>query len=203
MISPSLIEKIKPVLSGFALIPCSTEACDTILNAGNGLFLTGAKLEPATNWVSVLIPTVPSKIRKQHGEVEINSSLLSDEIERVCSVRPAHVKLYGRNKPEAPHRTWMAFFVKAPHSSFRVFDESGIARSFKKQQSIEFCKRCNGHYPAKDYSRAPSCSNYGSTNHAADSFMAATKFRNCGGPHQSDSRRFLARPTCSRAPTKE
>ncbi|KHJ34645.1 putative eka-like protein [Erysiphe necator] len=203
MNSPSLIGKIKPVRSGFALSPCSTEARDTILNAGNALFLTGAKLEPATNWVSVLIPTVPSKIRKQHDEVEINSSLLSDEIERVCSVRPAHVKLYGRNKPEAPHRTWMAFFVKAPHSGFRVFDESGISRSFKKQQPIEFCKRCNGHYPAKNYSRAPFCSNCGSTNHAVDSCMAATKCRNCGGPHRSDSRRCLARPIRSGAPTKE
>ncbi|KHJ30373.1 putative eka-like protein [Erysiphe necator] len=203
MISPSLIGKIKPVRSGFALSPCSTEARDTIWNAGNGLFLTGAKLEPATNWVSVLIPTVPSKIRKQHGEVEINSSLLSDEIKRVCSVRPTHVKLYVHNKSEAPHRTWMAFFVKAPHSGFRVFDESGIARAFKKQQPIEFCKRCNGHHPAKNCSRAPSCSNCGSTNHAADSCMAVTKCRNCGGPHRSDSRRCLARPTRSGAPTKE
>lgn len=203
MISPSLIGKIKPVQSGFALSPCSTEAREAILEAGNGLFLSGAKLEPATNWVSVLIPTVPSSICKEQGEVEISSSLLSDEIERVCSMRPAHVKLYGRNKAEAPHRTWMAFFEKAPTKGFRVFDESGIARSFKKQQPIEFCKRCNGHHPAKNCSRAPSCSNCGSTNHTIEICMAATKCRNCGGPHRSDSRRCLARPTRSGAPTKE
>ena len=109
-ISPALIGKIKPVRSGFALSPSSTEAHEAILNAGNGLFLSGAKLEPATNWVLVLIPTLPSSIRKEQGEVEISSSLLSDEIERVFSMRHAYVKLYGRNKPEAPHRTWMAFF---------------------------------------------------------------------------------------------
>ncbi|KHJ32088.1 putative eka-like protein [Erysiphe necator] len=33
--------------------------------------------------------------------------------------------------------------------------------------------------------------------------MAATKCRNCGGPHRSDIRRCLARPTRSGAPTKE
>lgn len=33
--------------------------------------------------------------------------------------------------------------------------------------------------------------------------MTATKCRNCSGPHRSDSRRCLARPTRSGAPTKE
>ncbi|KHJ33173.1 putative eka-like protein [Erysiphe necator] len=40
-ISPTLIGRIKPVNSGFALSPCSTEARDKILNAGNGIFLSG------------------------------------------------------------------------------------------------------------------------------------------------------------------
>ncbi|KHJ31587.1 putative eka-like protein [Erysiphe necator] len=66
-ISPSLIGKIKPVHSGFALSPCSTEARQAIWDAGNGLFLSGAKLEPATNWIPVIIPTVPSSIRKVQG----------------------------------------------------------------------------------------------------------------------------------------
>ncbi|KHJ33884.1 putative eka-like protein [Erysiphe necator] len=33
--------------------------------------------------------------------------------------------------------------------------------------------------------------------------MAATKCRNCEGPHRSDSHRCLARPTCSGIPTKQ
>ncbi|KHJ30720.1 putative eka-like protein [Erysiphe necator] len=97
----------------------------------------------------------------------------------------------------------MAFFSKAPRGSFKVFDESGVARPFKKQQPLEFCKRCNGHHPTKNCSRAPSCGNCGSTNHSEDLCMAVTKCRNCGGPHRSDSRRCLARPTRSGAPTKE
>ncbi|KHJ30087.1 putative eka-like protein [Erysiphe necator] len=203
VISPSLNGKINPVRSGFALSPCSTEARDTILNAGNGLFLSGAKSEPATNWVSVQITTVLSKTRKRQGEVEISISLLSNEIERVCSVRPAHVKLYGRSKPEVPHKTWMGVLVKALQSGFRVFDESGIARSFKQQQPLEFCKRCNGHHPAKNCSRSLSCSNCDSTNNAADSCMTATKCRYCGGPYQPESRRCLACSTRAAALTKE
>ncbi|KHJ34349.1 putative eka-like protein [Erysiphe necator] len=142
-ISPSLFEKIKPVNSGFALSPCSTEAHETILNAGNGLFLLGAKLESATNWIPMIIRTVPTSIRKVQEEIEVSSSMLIDKVERVCSIRPAHMKL------------------------------------------------------------APSCGNCGSTNHTEDLCTAATKCRNCGGPHRSDSHRFLARPTRSGAPTKE
>ncbi|KHJ33346.1 putative eka-like protein [Erysiphe necator] len=130
-ISPTLIGRIKPIHSGFALSPCSTEAREKVLNARNGLFLTGAKLEEATNWATVLIPTVPAVIRKEQGEVEVSNSMLADEVERVCSMRPAYLKLFGGNKTEAPHRTWMAFFPKAPRGSFNVFDESGIARPFK------------------------------------------------------------------------
>ncbi|KHJ31062.1 putative eka-like protein [Erysiphe necator] len=125
-----------PVNSGFALSPCSAEAREVILKAGNEFFFPGAKLETATNWVPFLIPTVPSFIRKEQGQVGVSSSMLSNDIERVCSMQPAYVKLYGQNKSDAPHRTWMALFSKAPHCGYRVFDESGIARPFKKQQPL-------------------------------------------------------------------
>ncbi|KHJ30729.1 putative eka-like protein [Erysiphe necator] len=201
--SPTLIGKIKPVNSGLALSPYSTEARKKILNAGNGLFLTGAKLEAATNWVTVLIPTALAVIRKELGKVEVINIMLADEVGRVCSIWPAHSKLYGGNKAEAPHRTWIAFFPKAPRGSFKVFDESGVARPFKKQQPLGFCKRCNVHYSIEHCSRPPSCGNCGSTNHTKDLCMVATKGRNCGGPHRSDSRRSFARPTCSCTLIKE
>ncbi|POS82576.1 hypothetical protein EPUL_004491, partial [Erysiphe pulchra] len=66
-ISPSLIGRVKPVHSGFALSPCSPEASEEIIKAGNGLFLSGAKLEIATNWASVLVPTVPASIKMEQG----------------------------------------------------------------------------------------------------------------------------------------
>lgn len=141
----SLIGKIKLVYSGFALSPYSTEAREKIPNAGYGLFMTWAKLETVTNWVSVLIQTVPAFIRKGQGEVEVSKSMLADEVERIWSVRPAHLKLYWGKKAEVPHRTWMAFLPKAPRDSFKVFDESGIAMPFKKQRTFEFCKGCSEH----------------------------------------------------------
>ncbi|POS88324.1 hypothetical protein EPUL_000737 [Erysiphe pulchra] len=165
--------------------------------------MSGTKLEPATNWVSVIVPTVPASIRTLQGKVEVNKSMLADEIERVSSVRPSFVKLHGHNNPAATHRTWMALFAKAPRPGFRVFDESGLVMLRKKKKSLEFFKRCNGHHSSKNCSRASSCGNCGSTMHIKDFCMAATKCKNCGRPHCSDSCRCLARPTRSRIPTEE
>ncbi|POS85330.1 hypothetical protein EPUL_003323 [Erysiphe pulchra] len=58
-VSPSAIGTIKSVRSGFALSPCTNEAREAFLNAAIRLSPFGAKLESATNWTSVLIPTVP------------------------------------------------------------------------------------------------------------------------------------------------
>lgn len=154
-VSPTSIGAIKPVRSGFLLSPSNNEARTALLNAAIRLASHGAKLESATNWVPVIIPTVPKSIKTLEGCIEISKEILSDEIERVTSLRPASIKLFRRNCPEAPHRTWIAYFEKAPRSGFRVFDESGVVRAFKKQQIRIFCKRCNGHHCPKNCSRAP------------------------------------------------
>ncbi|KHJ30492.1 putative eka-like protein [Erysiphe necator] len=117
------------------------------------------------------------------GQVEVTKSMLADEIERVSTIRPTFVKPYGASNPDAPPRTWMAFFSEIPRTGFRVFDESGVTRNFNKKQQIEFCKRCNGHHNIRTCLRAPSCGNCGSTMYSQDMCMAATKCRNCGGPH--------------------
>ncbi|KHJ34066.1 putative eka-like protein [Erysiphe necator] len=137
------------------------------------------------------------------GQFEVTKSMLADEIERVSNKRPTFVKPYGASNPDAPHRTWMAFFSEIPRTGFRVFDESGVTRNFNKKQQIEFCKRCNGHHNIRTCSRAPSCGNCGSTMYSQDMCIAATKCRNCGGPHRSDSHRCLARPTRTSKPEKE
>ncbi|KHJ36125.1 putative eka-like protein [Erysiphe necator] len=202
-VSPASIGLIKPLRSGFALSPCSNEAREELLQVSGGLFLSGAKLEPANQWVPLLMPTVPRSINTLQGHMEVTKEMLSDEIERVSSVRPEALKFYGNHKPDAPHRTWLALFTKLPKSGFRVFDESGITHVLKKQIAIDFCKRCNGHHSSKFCSRAPSCGNCGSNMHTQDNCKAATRCRNCRGPHRSDSRRCLARPTRHGAPTKE
>ncbi|KHJ33226.1 putative eka-like protein [Erysiphe necator] len=130
-ISPASIGRIKPVHTGFALSPCNDDAREKILEGQHGLFMTGAKLEPATNWVSVIVPTVPAYIRILQGKVEVSNTMLADEIERESLERPSYLKLYGQNNPAALHRTWMAFFPKAPRPGFRVFDESGLAMPYK------------------------------------------------------------------------
>ncbi|KHJ30669.1 putative eka-like protein [Erysiphe necator] len=117
-LSPAGIREV--IVKKLHISPKLIEAREEILKAGNGLFLSGAKLDAATNWISVLVPTVPAFVHMEHGKVEVSKSMLSDEIERVCSERPAHLKLYGQNNSEAPHRTWMAFFTKAPRAGFRV-----------------------------------------------------------------------------------
>lgn len=96
----------------------------------------------------------------------------------------------------------MAFFTDTPRDGFRVFDESGITKVFKKKQTREFCKHCNAHHNTKTCSRAPSCGNCGSTMHAQGDCKVLTKCWNCGGAHRSDSRRCLARPTRFGDPTK-
>ncbi|KAI0992422.1 hypothetical protein K3495_g15763, partial [Podosphaera aphanis] len=202
-ISPAHIGLIKPIRSGFALSPSNPNAREALLQAANGLFLTGAKLVPAENLVPLLIPTVPAFIYTDKGRVVVTHEMLSDEIERVSSVRPTTVKLFGSVNNDAPHRTWLGLFSKAPRPGFRVFDESGLAKVFKKQDPIDFCKRCNGHHSTRNCSRAPSCGNCGSTMHTQDACQALTRCRNCGGPHRSDSHRCLARPTRTGPPTKE
>ncbi|KHJ35116.1 putative eka-like protein [Erysiphe necator] len=202
-ISPASIGLIKPVLSGFAISPSNEKSRKNLLAAAGGLFMSGATLEAASNWTPLLVPTVPRSITMLEGQVEVTKSMLADEIERVSTIRPTFVKPYGVSNPDAPHRTWMAFFSEIPRTGFRVFDESGVTRNSKKKKQIEFCKRCNGHHNIRTCSRAPSCGNCGSTMHSQDMCIAATKCRNCGGPRRSDSHRCLARPTRSSKPTKE
>lgn len=202
-ISPTSIGTIKPVRSGYALSPRNDETRQELLKSALRLSSCDAKLEAASNWTPVMIPTVPASIYTLAGRVEVTKEILADEIERVSSERPASLRLYGRNLPNAPHRTWIAYFNRAPRPGFRVFDESGIVRKLKKSQPLDFCKRCNGHHSSKNCSRAPSCGNCGSTMHSEDICKAITKCKNCGGPHRSDSRRCLARPTRTGTPTKE
>lgn len=108
----------------------------------------------------------------KYGQVEVSKSMLIDKIERVSSKHPALVKLYGTTNPEAPHRPWLALFSEAPRTGFRVFDESGITKIFKKKQPIEFFKQCNRHNSTRNYSRALFCGNCGSTMHSKDVCMA-------------------------------
>lgn len=129
--------------------------------------------------------------------------MLANEIEMATSIRSSYSKLCCRNIIEAPHRTWMGFFAKAPRADFRLFDKSGRMRPFKKQQPIEFCKYCNGYHSPKNCSRAPYCGDCGSELHSQDSCLALTKCRTYGGPHRTVTLKYFARHTRTGLPTKE
>lgn len=127
-------------------------------------------MEPATNWPSVLVPTVLAIIHMEQGQVKVSKSMLSNKIGRACSVWLAHLRLNCGNKSEAPYTTWMAYFSQH-HVAISVIDESEIMRPHKKQQSLEFYKHSNGHHPIKDYSRVLPCGTCVSTNQNTNKYM--------------------------------
>ncbi|POS88054.1 hypothetical protein EPUL_000477 [Erysiphe pulchra] len=202
-ISLASIGLIKPIRTGFTISPCSSGAREALLRTNIGLLDTGAKLEPASDLVPLLVPIVPKFIRTIQCQMEVTKEMLTSEMERVTSIRPTSVRYYGTSNIEAPHRTWIAYFHKFPRPGFRVFDESWRVTLFKKKKAIDFCKLCNGYHPTRNCSRAPSCGNCGSCMHSQKDCKASTKCKNCGGPHRSDNHKCLARPSRHGSPTKE
>ncbi|POS84900.1 hypothetical protein EPUL_004476 [Erysiphe pulchra] len=89
-----------PVHSGFAISPSSTEARNAFLKAENDFFLTGAILDQSTNWIPVIIPTVPSPIRKENRENENGNYSWNTQEEVACpgaSRLSSSVDLYVKN----------------------------------------------------------------------------------------------------------
>ncbi|POS82938.1 hypothetical protein EPUL_004724 [Erysiphe pulchra] len=103
-ISPAQIGTIQPVRSGFTISP-QNNSTQELLTAAVRLSSSGAKLEAASNWTFAMIPTVPNSIFTEKGQVEITKEMLANEIERVTLIGLASLRLYGRNLPNAPHRT--------------------------------------------------------------------------------------------------
>ncbi|KAI0997130.1 hypothetical protein K3495_g11057 [Podosphaera aphanis] len=131
--------------------------------------------------------------------------MVSDEITRVNNTVPSKVRPHGKSRLGTPHQSWLAYFEKAsaPRAGFRLFDESRIAVRHNPQRSVQQCKRCLDFHGTRGCSRAPACWNCSSKMHSTAECKAHTKCRNCGGPHRSDSRNCLARPTRSGPVTKE
>ncbi len=163
------------------------------------------KLEQASNLVALRIATVPVEIKYTKGTVSVTTQMVAEEIFRVTGKVPTQVRPYGATKIGAKFQNWQALFLResAPRPGFRLFFESGMASTFRPRRPIEQCKRCLGFHATRGCSRAPACWNCGSTMHSAAECPAPTRCRNCGGPHRSDSRNCLARPTRSGPVTKE
>ncbi|POS87559.1 hypothetical protein EPUL_000920 [Erysiphe pulchra] len=104
------------------------------------------------------------------------------------------VMIQGRQDQE---RVWHREIEKKEAEFIRDYIRKAIACL------ADFRKRCNGYHPTRYCSRAPSCGNCGSCMHSQNDCKAFTKRKNCGGPHRSDSHKFLARPSRYGGPTKE
>ena len=133
------------------------------------------------------------------------TEMVADEITRTTKAVPVRVRPHGKGRVGAPYQTWIAHFERAsiPRPGFRLFDDSGIAARYTPKQAISQCKRCLQFHGTRGCSRAPACWNCTSTMHSSAECKAHTKCRNCGGPHRSDSRDCLARPTKSGSASKE
>ncbi|KHJ30326.1 putative eka-like protein [Erysiphe necator] len=193
-----------PVASGYAIIAKDETGRQLLLSLSERL-PEDILLEAARDWVSYMLPNIPTHIVTIEGRKPVAESEVITELERVTGLTPKSVRYRGKSKVGALYRTWMVFFDKdsAPKPGFRLFDDSGRATPLKPRQSKLNCKRCLGFHSTGCCSRAPACGRCGSIMHLEEECKALTKCRNCGGPHRSDSRKCLARPTKAGKPTKE
>ena len=202
---PVIIEHVHRVPSGFGLTAKDKETRQSLLDSAEAFTTLGAKLEEASDLVVLRISTVPLALNTVMGRLIVSEELIRDEILRVTDTIPLKVRPHGKSRLGAPFQSWLAHFEKAsaPRPGFRLFDESGVAVRHQSQRTVQQCKRCLEFHGTRGCSRAPACWNCSSKMHSTSDCKAHTKCRNCGGPHRSDSRSCLARPTRSGPVTKE
>ncbi|CCU74722.1 EKA-like protein [Blumeria hordei DH14] len=181
-VSSSNIEHVYRVPTGFAMKAKNEEARQLLLNAAESFSKVEAKLETASDLAALRIATVPVTLYTLMGKVTVTEEMVAEEITRTTKAVPR---------------------ASAPRPGFRLFDDSGIAVCHKSKQAISQCKRCLQFHGTRGCSRAPAWWNCTSTMHSSAECKAHTKCRNCGGPHRSDSRDCLARPTKSGPASKE
>ncbi|POS81712.1 hypothetical protein EPUL_006552, partial [Erysiphe pulchra] len=125
--------------TGFALTTKGKEIRQKLLNNSDGISTLGAKLEPASDLIKYGIATVPVTLKTSNGSVTVDDTNLTNEIIRVTNVAPKMVRVHGKSRAVAPHRSWLAHFPRehAPRPGFRLFDESGVAITYKPRQPIQ------------------------------------------------------------------
>lgn len=202
---PTTIGHVYRVPTGFAIKAKDEETRQSLLDSAEAFTPLGAKLEKASDLVVLRFSTVPVALNTAMGRIIFTEELIRDEIVRNTDMTPLKVRPHGKNRLGAPQQSWLAYFkrVSAPRPGFRLFDESGVAVRHQPKRTVQQCKRCLEFHGTRGCSRAPTCWNCSSKMHSTSECKAHTKCRNCGGPHRSDSRSCLARPTRSGPVTKE
>ncbi|KHJ31150.1 putative eka-like protein [Erysiphe necator] len=131
--TPSDITHITRTPTGFALTVKGKETRQKLLNDSDGISTQGAKLEPASDLITYRIATVPVALRTSNRSVTVDDTNLTSEIVRVTNVASKMVRVHGKTRVGAPHRSWLAHFPRdqASRPGFRLFDESGVAVLYK------------------------------------------------------------------------
>ena len=151
-----------------------------------------------------MLPNIPTHIVSLNGRVTVSEKEIICEIERVTGAIAKSVRHEGKTKFAAPYRTRVAYFdsENAPHYGFRLFENSRRAYPKKQWGPPVVCIRCQRLHLTGGCFRALVCGKCGFTMRLERDCKAPIKCRNCGGPHRSDSRNYLARPTRAGAPSK-
>ena len=199
------IEHVYRVPTGFALKAKDEETRQVLIESTEAFTPLGAKLEKASDLIVLRISTVPVALSTRLGRVQITEEMVINEISRITKAIPFKARPHGKSRLGAIQQSWLAYFEKAsaPRPGFRIFDDSGVAVRHQPQRTVQQCKRCLGFHGTRGCSKAPACWNCSSKMHSSAECKASSKCRNCGGPHRSDSRSCLARPTRSGPVTKE
>ena len=114
--------------TGFAILALTDNIRQRILNSSSNLAAVNAKLEEASDLVTLRVPNVPVKLNIVDGHLTVDAERVSDEIYYKTRKRPSQVQPLGQCRPGALHSNWKATFPRGsvPCAGFRIFDESGM-----------------------------------------------------------------------------
>lgn len=197
-IAASAIMEMYQVRSGMAFECASDALRESILRVASSFQKENAKIEPASEWSSVLVPNVPIHIRSLEGNRIVNTLVTDEIVARECTtvagaapvqLRPMKIKL-GQFTTN-----WIIHFKQKPTNlQFRLFDLSSPARLFTRQRPIEQCQRCWVFHSTRFCGKAPHCGKCKGTHETEKCDVEVPKCSNCGGPHESTDQNCMARP---------
>lgn len=193
-VAASAITAMYSVRSGFALECVSDALRDAILSVGTSFEPVNAKIEPAYEWFSVIVPQVPLYIRTLEVRILVTSEMVANECLAVSGAAPEPVR---PNKTQLGRysTSWLVHFKQKPSKlRFRLFDESGPAMPFMRRRPIEQCQRCWGFHSTRFCTKSSCCRRCNGRHESTECDVPIPKFSNCAGPHESIDVNRMARP---------
>ncbi|KHJ32808.1 putative eka-like protein [Erysiphe necator] len=133
-ISPVSIDLIKPVRIGFALSIYKDKTRQELLKAAIRLSPFDAKLETASNWTPVLVPTTLKTINTLDGKIEVTKDMLANEIERVSVPTKVQIKIFR----QAGDREYQAIVPAkiAEERAATIESDMGIATNSHSETTV-------------------------------------------------------------------